>query len=146
MLNITMKIYNGEGMVLGRLTTQAAKDALLGEEVKVINCEKIIISGKKVNTFAREKQRRERKGYPLKSAKFSRLPDRFVRRVIRGMLPWKQARGREAFKRVMCYNSIPKELADKEYIQPKGASAAKLPTLKYVTIGNVCKNLGGKEQ
>ena len=75
-----MKIYNGEGVLLGRLATRVAKDALLGEEVRVVNCDQVIISGKKINTFAREKQRRARKGYPLKSAKLPRLSDRIVRR------------------------------------------------------------------
>ena len=59
-----MKIYNGESMILGRLAARVAKDALLGEEVKVVNCDKVIISGRKTNTFANEKQKREhRKGY-----------------------------------------------------------------------------------
>src|SRR3990167_2421450 len=98
-----MKIYNGENMVLGRLAARVAKDALLGEEVKVVNCEKIIISGAKAVTFARAKQKRGRGGHPVRSQTHSRLPDRWVRRTVRGMLPWKQARGKEAFKRIMCY-------------------------------------------
>ncbi len=139
-----MKIYNGEGMLLGRLASAVAKAALLGEEVNVINCEKIVVSGKKENTFAMEKQRRDRKGYPLKSAKFSRLPDRYVRRSIRGMVPWKQTRGREAFKRIMCFVGTPEVLAGKETVKVEGAAAKKLPTLKYTTVGAVCKLLGGK--
>jgi large subunit ribosomal protein L13 len=139
-----MKIYNGEGMVLGRLAAVVAKDILLGEEVNVVNCEKIVISGRKEKVVANEKKRRDRKGYPLKSAKFSRLPDRFVRRSIRGMVPWKQARGKEAFKRVMCYIGMPEVLADKELIVVNNASMKKLPTLKYVTVGEICKSLGGK--
>ncbi|PIN74251.1 50S ribosomal protein L13 [Candidatus Woesearchaeota archaeon CG10_big_fil_rev_8_21_14_0_10_45_16] len=139
------KIYDGKGLILGRLASLVAKDALLGEEVKVINCDKIVISGRKENTVAREKQRRDRKGYPLKSAKFSRLPDRFVRRTIRGMLPWKQERGKTAFKRIMCYIGVPGELSGKETIAPEQASAKKLPTLKYTTIGETCKSLGGKQ-
>ena len=138
-----MKVYNGEGMILGRLAAKAAKEALLGEEVKIVNCEKIVISGDKDNTHAREKRRRDRKGYPLKSAKHSRLPDRFVRRTVRGMLPWKLARGKEAFKRVMCYRGIPENLAG-ELISIKEAAAAKLPTLKYTTVGEVCNRLSGK--
>lgn len=135
-----MKVYNGEGAILGRLASQAAKDALLGEEVIVINAEKIIISGKKENTFAHEKERRDRKGYPLKSAKFSRLPDRFVRRSIRGMLPWKNARGKEAFKKIQCYVGIPKNVsAEKAILLQK-----QLPNLKYTTVAQVCKQLGGK--
>ncbi len=111
-----MKIYNGNEMLLGRLASRVAKDALLGEEVIVVNCEKIIISGKKVKTLTDEKERRKRKGYPLKSAKHTRLSDRFVRRAIRGMLPWKSTRGREAFKRIMCHVGVPTEFADKELI------------------------------
>ena len=139
-----MKIYNGENMILGRLAAVVAKDALLGEDVVVINCEKIVISGRKSNTFARELQRRKRKGYPLKSQARSRLPDRFVRRGIRGMLPWKSARGREAFKKIMCYIGTPKNVELKEVITIPTASAAKLPTLKRTTVGEVCTQLGGK--
>ncbi|NQV91842.1 50S ribosomal protein L13 [Candidatus Woesearchaeota archaeon] len=142
-----MKVYNGEGMLLGRLATYIAKDALLGEEVNVVNCEKMIISGRKVATLSNEKVRRARKGYPLKSAKRIRLSDRYVRRVIRGMLPWDTTRGREAYKRVMCYTSIPAEFEGKEFITIESASARKLPTLKYITVGNLIKHLlGGNEE
>jgi large subunit ribosomal protein L13 len=140
-----MMIYNGEAMLLGRLSTLVAKAALLGEEVKVVNCAKIVISGKKVNTFAAQKQRRDRRGYPLKSSKLSRSPDRFVRRSIRGMLPWSQTRGREAFSRIMCYNDLPAEFASEKIMVPPSAAASKLPSLHYTTIGQICKQLGGKE-
>ena len=139
-----MKIYNGEGMVLGRLATIVAKNALLGEEVNVVNCEKVVVSGDKVKVVANEKKKRERKGYPLKSAKHTRLPDRFVRRTIRGMLPWKKTRGKDAYKNVMCFIGIPEAAKDKELIVIKDAAASKLSTLKYITVGEVCKRLGGK--
>lgn len=139
-----MKIYNGKGMLLGRLATQVAKAALLGEEVKVVNCRDIVISGTKVKIVANEVDKRKRKGYPLKSAKFSRLPDRFVRRSIRGMLPWKQTRGKEAFARIMCYTDVPEGLAGKELLSVESATFKKLPSLKFMTVGEVCKSLGGK--
>lgn len=139
-----MKIYNGEGMILGRLAAEVAKQTLQGEKVVVINCEKIVISGRKTNVITQEKDKRLRKGYPLKAAKFSRLPDRAVRRTIRGMLPWKTARGKEAFDLVMCYVGVPTEFQGKETITVKGASYKKLPNLKYITLGEVCKSLGGK--
>ena len=139
-----MKIYNGENMLLGRLASRVAKDALLGEEVKVVNCEKIVLSGKKVLVFKEEKEKRLRKGYPLKSAKRIRLPDRHVRRSIRGMLPWKQARGKDAFKRIMCCSGIPEILADKDLIILKDSSVKKLPTRNHITVGELCKHVGGK--
>ncbi|MDP3640547.1 MAG: 50S ribosomal protein L13 [Nanoarchaeota archaeon] len=140
-----MKIYNGDGMILGRLASRVAKDALLGEEVHVVNAENIVISGQKVLIVAREKQRRERKAHPTKSARFSRLPERAVRRSIRGMLPWKQARGKEAFKRIMCHRGVPEAFAGKELLTVLGASAQKLPNLKFITMGEICKRLGWKQ-
>jgi large subunit ribosomal protein L13 len=139
-----MKIYNGDKIILGRLATSVAKAALLGEEVKVINCEKIIVSGKKFQILKNVKARRARKGYPLKSAKLSRLPERYVRRSIRGMLPWKDARGKEAFRRIMCYSGIPEELTDKKQEKVAGASIKKLPSMNFITVKEICKFTGWK--
>ncbi len=72
------------------------------------------------------------------------MSDRFVRRAIRGMLPWDKTRGREAFKRIMCYTTVPEELQGKETITIEDASVKKLPTLKYVTVKEICQHLGGK--
>lgn len=141
-----MKIYNAQDLILGRLCSAVAKDILLGEEVAVVNCEKAIISGKKANTMARERVKRKRKGYPLKSQTHSRLPDRFVRRAVRGMLPWKTARGREAYKKVMCYRGIPASFQGKELLTLSKATVEKLPTLKYMTVGDICTHLTGGEK
>ncbi len=141
-----MKIYNAQNVILGRLCSVVAKDILLGEDVAVLNCEKAVISGKKANTLARELVKRRRKGYPLKSQTHSRLPDRFVRRCIRGMLPWKTARGREAYKKVLCYRGVPAGFQGKELMTLPTATAEKLPTLQYLTVGDICIQLtGGKK-
>ena len=140
-----MKIYDGEGMILGRLGSVIAKQLLLGETIKVINCEKVIVSGRKKVILTENKERRARKGYPLKSAKLSRLPERYVRHSIRSMLPWKKARGKEAFKRVMCYQGVPEEYASKEALKVENAQFKKLPTLYYTTVSEICKNSGGKQ-
>ena len=141
-----MKIYDGEGMILGRLCTEIAKQVLLGETVKVVNCEKVVVSGRKRVVFKENKERRARKGYPLKSAKLSRLPERYVRRSVRGMLPWKKARGKDAFKRVMCYQGIPAEFTEKKALKVSGAEVKKLPTLYYTTVSEICKHSGGKHE
>jgi len=139
-----MKVYDGTGMLLGRMASKIAKDLLLGEEIRVINCEKFLISGKKENTMARESARLKRKGYPLKSTKVSRQPYLFVRKSIRGMLPFKTARGREAFKRVLCYEGVPSELAQEKAIHLEFAAATKLPTMRMITIGEICNRMRGK--
>ncbi|MBU1111824.1 MAG: 50S ribosomal protein L13 [archaeon] len=139
-----MLVYNGEGMLLGRLGSIVAKLALLGEEIRIVNCDKVIISGNKRKIFVHEKERLDRKGYPLKSAKNPRLADRFVRRRIRGMLPWDTTRGREAYKRIMCHVGVPENLQSEKLLTLEKASIKKLPNLKYVTVGDIVKQLGGK--
>lgn len=141
-----MKVYNGEGIILGRLASAAAKASLLGEEVRVVNCEKIIVSGQPTEAIQRAKIRRDRKGYPLKSAKHSRVPEKYVRRSIRGMLPWKFTRGREAFKRIKCYRGLPAELTNQELIKIADASVKKLPMLKYITVKEICQAIGWQEK
>ncbi|MEK6899581.1 MAG: 50S ribosomal protein L13 [Nanoarchaeota archaeon] len=140
-----MKLYNGEGMILGRLAAKVAKDALMGEEVNVVNCEKVIISGSKEVSYERAKVKRDRGGHPMRRQLHSRLPERWVRRSIRGMLPWKQARGKEAFERIMCFRGVPAHFAQQEMIVLEDSSAKKLPNLKFTTIGDICKHIGGKQ-
>lgn len=139
-----MKIYNGEGLILGRLASFVAKDLLLGEDVNVVHCEKIVISGAKADTLARQKQRRERKGHPDRSQSISRLPELFVKRSIRGMLPWRQARGRDAYKHLKCYRGLPASFLSEQLITLPKESVRKLPTLKHLTVGEICVQLGGK--
>ena len=116
-----MKVYNAENMIMGRLAAEVAKQILLGEECRILNCEKAIISGRKAVVFAREKQRRERKGYPLRSLKLPRLPQIVVRKCIRGMLPWRTTRGREAYKLVHCFKGVPAEFQNQQLIVFKKA-------------------------
>lgn len=138
-----MIIIDASNMILGRLATVAAKRALLNEQVRVINCENAVVSGRKEFIFAEAKRKRDM-GTHVRGPFKNRMPDRMVRRTIRGMLPTQATRGREAFKRVMCYIGTPDELKGKPTIQVPGAHADKLPTVKKVTVGEICKHLGAK--
>ena len=42
-------------------------------------------------------------GSSLKGPKYSRVADRLVKRMIRGMLPREKAKGRDAIRRLKCY-------------------------------------------
>lgn len=115
-----MKIYDGKGIVMGRLAVQVAKDALRGEEVSVVNCNEIIITGNK-KTFEKEfKEKRSKFGSSQKGPKIHRSSEKIVKRAIRGMLPdHRKGRGREAFKKIKTYNEIPPELEGKKFIKIK---------------------------
>jgi len=136
-------IINAENLILGRMTTYAAKKALQGEEVDIVNCEKAIITGNKRRIFEKYKRISEL-GNQFKGPFLSRMPDRFVRRVIRGMLPYKHGKGKDAFKRIMCYMSVPIQFNDKKMETIKEADISRVKSLKYTTVGEICKLLRGK--
>lgn len=138
-----MMIIDATDLILGRMASKIAKLSLLGEKIEVVNCEKAVITGEKSYLLRRYKQRKDR-GIPLKGPYFPRMPDRIVRRTIRGMLPYKQGRGKEAFKNVMCHIGIPDELKDKKAETIKEANISKVPSLRYLSVGEISKVLGAK--
>ena len=138
-----MKIINAEDLIIGRLATVAAKNALLGEEVSIVNCEKAVMTGNKKEILARYKSRRE-KGQVNKGPYILRNPAMFVKRTIRGMLPYKQEKGRKALERIKCYIGMPPELKDKEIETIEKASISKVASLKYISVERICKSMGVK--
>ncbi len=136
-------IIDGTDLILGRVASFAAKKALLGEKVNVINCEKIAITGNKKNIFKKYKDIDD-KGDPYKGPFLPKMPDRFVRKVIKRMLKYKNPRGKKAFQRIMCYIGVPDKFKEKKSEEIKKAHIKKLPNFKYITIKELCKHLGGK--
>lgn len=145
-------IINADGHVLGRLSTFVAKKALLGDEVIVVNAEKAIISGRKDMIIKKELEKLEikNKGNYTRGPFHQKRPDKFVRRSIRGMLPWNKDRGREALKRVMVYISVPeKEILKSHNIDLKKVKIEDLENIRrdikiYTTVEDVCRSIGGK--
>ncbi|MBD3304540.1 50S ribosomal protein L13 [Candidatus Woesearchaeota archaeon] len=127
--------------IAGRIGAFAAKRALLGDTIKIMNCEKAIMSGRKEQITERYYHRRNKVGQPQKGPFISRLPDRFLRRTIRGMLPYKKTKGAQAYKRIMCYLGVPEQFKDKKLEKVPGADAEKLQSLKKITIEEVCKKI-----
>jgi large subunit ribosomal protein L13 len=110
-----MKIIDGENAVLGRLASFVAKESLKGEEIVILNSEKVIISGKRKSIENEMKVKRARKGSSQKSPLYPTQSFKIVKRTIRGMLPnARTGRGREALNRIKCYNGMPKEFEKSE--------------------------------
>ncbi len=134
-------IIDAKNIVLGRLASTVAKKALLGNDVVVINCEQAVISGSRENVLA--KYRRKRKlGGPFQGPFIPRRPDMFVKRVIRGMLPYKQYKGRKAYERIKCYVNQPEQFKEQK-TETLEATADMLATTRFVTIHDVCSHIGG---
>lgn len=139
-----MKIIDAKNLIVGRIATQAAKSAMLGEEVAILNCGEAVITGSKLDIVNKYKRKRSM-GTHAVGPFFPRSPDRMVKRIIRGMLPYKQAKGEAAYKRIKCYNGTPEGFEGKEIITIEEANVSKMSNLKYMTVGNVAKILGNKE-
>jgi large subunit ribosomal protein L13 len=136
-------VINGEGTVLGRLSSKVAKMLLNGERVSIVNAEKILISGHVPDIVAKYKRRIELrdKSNPEHSPYYSRRPDLFVKRVVRGMLPYSKPKGKAAYKRLKVYAGIPVELKGKE-IKAAGVRDANEVYENLITIKKVSELLG----
>lgn len=132
-------IIDGSNLILGRLASFAAKKALMGEEIIVVNAEKVLVTGEKLSILRRYRDRSEI-GY-VKGPFWPISPERIVRRTIRGMLPHKQDRGRKAYKKVKCYIGVPEELKDKKPDTIKEANISRTKS-KYVSTKEISKFLG----
>jgi len=131
-------IIDADGATLGRLCTNVAKNLLNGEEIAVVNSEKAIISGKKKSIKSHYKQKIEVGTY-RKGPFFPRMPDRIVKRSIRGMIPYQTPHGRAAFKRLKCYMGTPKQYEGEKIEKIK--EAEKNP-VDFITIEELSRSLG----
>ena len=139
-----MKIINAQNLIVGRIATKVAKMALLGEEISIINCEKSYITGTKENVLSKFK-RTLSMGNPVKGPFQPKRCDLIVKRIIRGMLPYKQEKGRTALSRIKCYNGTPENLNnDIEITTFDEANINKLSNIKYVELATISKIIGGK--
>jgi large subunit ribosomal protein L13 len=141
-------VIDAERQVLGRMASYAAKKAIMGEQVVVVNCEKAYVSGNP-KTIERENLHMitlKNKCNFNKGPYHSRRPDNYVRRAIRGMLPWKTLRGREAYKRVLVYIGVPEnELSKRNIPLPKPEERLDMKKLRRkMTVAQICKTIGGK--
>jgi len=138
-------IIDAKDMVLGRLGSFAAKQLLLGNKVDVVNCEEAIVSGKKQAILQNYLRRIDRKA-PTKGPYLYRRPDFFVKRTIRGMLPFKRSRGRDAFKNIKCHIGVPESLKSEKPVMLENMSSAKIQSTDYLKVKDVCRQLGWRYQ
>ncbi len=136
-----MIVIDAKDLILGRMATFAAKKLLDGEKVTIINAEHAVISGSKKHVFAKYKKIRDI-GDIFKGPFYPRMPDRLVRRTVRGMLPYGKPKGRNAFRNLMVYMGAPDDVKGKpvELDMSKGS----LKDQKYVTVLELSRWLGAK--
>jgi len=104
-------VIDAANATLGRLSSYAAKQLLLGKKLEIVNCNKAIILGNSDSIKAHYQKLRKRGGSSLKGPFFPKSPEKIVKRTIRGMLPdYRTGRGVKALNNLRCYNETPPEL------------------------------------
>jgi large subunit ribosomal protein L13 len=134
-------IIDGKDLVLGRLGSTLAKRLLLGEAIKLVNCQEVIILGRK--KFLVERYKNKISNKVIKQGPYySRAPSDIVKRAFRNMLPYKNQRGIEAYKRLKCFNSVPAALKEETLGSVEEAQVDIDNTFYYTKVGEICKALG----
>ena len=132
-------LINGEGAVLGRLASTLASESLDGEKMVVVNTENAVISGEKsdvVDDYRGKVERSVDRG-PF----HPRRPEGIAKRAVRGMLPYKKQRGKDALSRIRFYVDVPEEYTDEEFEEPDKA-VDDIGKGGYVTLGEISDKIG----
>ncbi|PSQ28944.1 50S ribosomal protein L13 [Halobacteriales archaeon QS_9_68_17] len=130
-------VVDARDCILGRVASQVATKALDGDRVAVINAEDAVITGDEESVMSKYRKRRE-----LGSDSgpyYPKRPDGILKRTVRGMLPYKKQRGREAFENVRVYVGNPHD-RDGEVLD--GTSLDRLSNIRFVHLGDVSEQLG----
>lgn len=139
-----MTILDGTDSNLGRLSSSIAQRLLKGEQIDVVNSEKVLISGNNEEILKKYKKRQslQHHGNPKSGPKFYKMPHRILKRAVSGMLPTKTTRGRIALKKFKSYIGVPEQFKNskKHFIE----EAKKQTSRKSVLIETVSKELGAR--
>jgi len=133
-------VVDARDCIMGRVASQVAEKALAGESVAVVNAEQAVITGREEQIKAKYKKRVDigadnQYFYPKR-------PDGILKRSIRGMLPHKKQRGREAFESVRVYVGNPHD-EDGDILD--GTSLDRLSNIKFVSLAEVSETLGANK-
>merc|ERR1712154_481208 len=131
-------VIDGRGHLLGRLASLVAKTLLQGQRVVLVRCEGINISG----NFYRNKLkyleylRKRCNVKPSRGPFHFRAPGKMFIRVVRGMLPHKTPRGKEAMDRLKTFEGIPPPYdKQKRMVVPSALKVLRLgQTRKYCSL------------
>ena len=130
-------VVDARDCILGRVASEVAQKALAGESVAIVNAEHAVITGSDEDVMSVYRKRvdvgSDRGPY------YPKRPDRLFKRAVRGMLPYKKPKGRDALERVRVYVGNPYD-EDGEVLE--GTSLDRLSNIKFISLGEVSEKLG----
>lgn len=139
-------VIDGKGHLSGRLASYIAKEALNGQRISVIRCEKILISGSKYRNKLKVMDIRNKRmsTNPRRGPFHQKAPAQMFLKKVRGMLPHKTPIGAAAFGRVKCFDGCPLSLnAKKKVVVRDALKCVRLkPRARYCCLGDVATVCG----
>mmetsp|Transcript_71335 Transcript_71335/g.221251 ORF Transcript_71335/g.221251 Transcript_71335/m.221251 type:complete len:202 (+) Transcript_71335:56-661(+) len=143
-------VVDCKGHLLGRLASVLAKEILNGQHVVCVRTEDINISGSlyrnklKYAAFKRKKMNSN----PRRGPFHFRAPSKILWRCIRGMLPYKTARGRAALDRFKSFEGMPHPYdRKKRMVIPQALKVLRLkPERRFCKLGDLSNDFGWKHQ
>lgn len=130
-------VVDARDCIMGRVASNVAEAALAGDRVAVVNAEQAVITGRREDVL---ETYRTRAGLGSdRGPEHPRRPDRILKRSVRGMVPYKSTRGREALSNVRVYIGNPHDW-DAEVLPE--TSLDRLSTIKFVQVGDIAEELG----
>ena len=130
-------VVDARNCIVGRVASKVAHRALDGERVAIINAEDAVVTGREESVMDKYRTRTEQGSdrgpyYPTR-------PDGIFKRAVRGMIPYKKQRGREAFENVRVYVGNP---FDEDGDALEGTTLDRLSNINFLSLGEVSENLG----
>ncbi len=144
--NSEYEVFDADGVVFGRLASSVAKRLLTHSgTVIVLNTEKAIITGSRHIVASRyaARIRIKDKINPEHSPYWSRRPDLLFKRMVRGMLPFKDARGKLAYRRLRAFVGAPAQYAGMRTAQFPRADLSSM-YVEHMSLGELSAHLGYK--
>lgn len=137
-----VRYVDATNLIVGRMASLVAQDLLRGESVTLVNVEHAVFTGnpRVLTQLWQTRLDLRPKGNPEYGPRFSKMPDRIVREIIEGMVPFKRQRGIDAMKRLRVYIGIPMKIKDKKFGTLEAAKNTKMKGIQ--TVRELAESIG----
>jgi|TARA_B110001454_G_scaffold13890_1_gene12582 large subunit ribosomal protein L13 len=139
-------VVDGTNLIAGRLCSNVAKLLRNGNRVFIINCEKIMMSGKKLSIVGEYQDFLKINSiiHPKHGPVHPRRPDTIIKRMVRGMLPRETPSGKTDLARLRTYIGVPKGVKGLEKIQFEKSKITRARS-NYTSMAEISRYIGGTE-
>jgi len=143
-------LIDGRDHLVGRLASVVARELLAGQQIVVVRCDELCVSGSLVRNRVKYAQfrRKHMNTNPRKGPFHFKAPAKMFWRTVRGMVNQKTARGQEAIGRLSTFDGIPHPYDKmKRKVVPAALRVLRLKAERNFTVlGDLADSVGWKHK